>query len=396
MQKCSLCGGRVVNGRCEDCGLPIPPEHSYTLRGESAHYHRVNGEDVLHRVRPAGNRPKVEGYDDEERTAHVHESGTDRHNAPRPAVRTARVEHHIEAPSKRRRSANVAWLIIVVALFLILPMLQVLLQREIGSSVSEPVPEFTEEQAIEADSNAYDDLRPLVSAGGTDWDGDLPAGLYVVGQDLPAGTYTIKCAEDGTSMEMHLVNDACGVEILREADDADQRCGVYAQTRVLQADERDEQADTGGDRGLDSSRDSVEDHLAKTRDGQQDEDNAVNQDENQRVCVAQAEGEADSVDKKCVQTHAGGLRQREVREKTDQNRADDGGNRGCDVDRAVADSAEAGEHTGVDHQNVGHCHEGRYTGHDLGAHGRAVFLHFKEIAHVGKPSFLFSRAGKSF
>ena len=43
------------------------------------------------------------------------------------------------------------------------------------------------------------------------WDGDLPARLYVVGQDLPAGTYTIKCAEDGTSMEMHLVNDACGV-----------------------------------------------------------------------------------------------------------------------------------------------------------------------------------------
>lgn len=90
MQKCSLCGGRVVNGRCEDCGLPIPPEHSYTLRGESAHYHRVNGEDVPHRVRPAGNRPKVEGYDDEERTAHVHESGTDRHNAPRPAVPMSR------------------------------------------------------------------------------------------------------------------------------------------------------------------------------------------------------------------------------------------------------------------------------------------------------------------
>ena len=25
MQKCSLCGGRVVNGRCEECGMPIPP-----------------------------------------------------------------------------------------------------------------------------------------------------------------------------------------------------------------------------------------------------------------------------------------------------------------------------------------------------------------------------------
>ena len=216
MQKCSLCGGRVVNGRCEDCGLPIPPEHSYTLRGESAHYHRVNGEDVLHRVRPAGNRPKVEGYDDEERTAHVHESGTDRHNAPRPAVRTARVEHHIEAPSRRRRSANVAWLIIVVALFLILPMLQVLLQREIGSSVSEPVPEFSEEQAIEADSNAYDDLRGTVPAAGADWDGDLTAGLYTVGQDLPEGTYTIQCAESNTSIDLHIVSDEYGVEIYED------------------------------------------------------------------------------------------------------------------------------------------------------------------------------------
>ena len=216
MQKCSLCGGRVVHGRCEDCGMPIPPEHTYTLRGESAHYHRVNGEDVLHRVRPTGSRPKVEGYDDEERTAHVHESGTDRHNAPRPAVRTARVEHHIEAPSRRRRSANAAWIIIVVALFLILPMLQVLLQREIGSSVSEPVPEFSEEQAIEADSNAYDDLRGTVPAAGADWDGDLTAGLYTVGQDLPEGTYTIQCAESNTSIDLHIVSDEYGVEIYED------------------------------------------------------------------------------------------------------------------------------------------------------------------------------------
>ena len=216
MQKCSLCGGRVVNGRCEECGMPIPPEHTYTLRGESAHYHRVNGEDVLHRVRPTGSRPKVEGYDDEERTAHVHESGTDRHNAPRPAVRTARVEHHIEAPSRRRRSANAAWIIIVVALFLILPMLQVLLQRKIGSSVSEPVPEFSEEQAIEADSNAYDDLRGTVPAAGADWDGDLTAGLYTVGQDLPEGTYTIQCAESNTSIDLHIVSDEYGVEIYED------------------------------------------------------------------------------------------------------------------------------------------------------------------------------------
>ena len=151
--------------------------------------------------------------------------------------------------------------------------------------------------------------------------------------------------------------------------------------RVLEADEGDEQADTGGDGRLDGCRDGIEDHLAKAGDGKQNENDAVNEDENKTVRVAQAEGEADGVDKKCVQTHAGGLRQREVREKTDQNRADDGGNRGCDVDRAVAHGAEACEHAGIDHQNVGHCHEGGHTGHNLGAHGRAVFLHFKVVAH---------------
>ena len=53
MQKCSLCGGKVVNGRCEECGLPIPPENRYVLRSETAHTHEVNGEKILYRVRQA-------------------------------------------------------------------------------------------------------------------------------------------------------------------------------------------------------------------------------------------------------------------------------------------------------------------------------------------------------
>lgn len=56
MQKCSLCGGKVVNGRCEDCGMPIPPENRYTLRSETVHTHEVNGEKILHRVRQMPDR----------------------------------------------------------------------------------------------------------------------------------------------------------------------------------------------------------------------------------------------------------------------------------------------------------------------------------------------------
>lgn len=208
MQKCSLCGGRVVNGRCEECGMPIPPEHTYTLRGESAHYHRVNGEDVLHRVRPTGSRPKVDGYDEEERTAHVHESGSDRHAAPRAVVRTARRAGIRTA----KRTGAAAWSILTTALFLLLPALYLLLQRSTFPGTHESALP-AEEQVTEADSNAYDDLRGTVPAAGADWDGDLTAGLYTVGQDLPEGTYTIQCAESNTSIDLHIVSDEHGVEI---------------------------------------------------------------------------------------------------------------------------------------------------------------------------------------
>lgn len=167
--------------------------------GESAHYHRVNGEDVLHRVRPTGSRPKVDGYDEEERTAHVHESGSDRHEAPRAVVRTA------------KRTGTAAWSLITVALFLLLPALYLLLQRSTVTPVPEP-----EEQVTEAYSNAYDDLRGTVPAAGADWDGDLTAGLYTVGQDLPEGTYTIQCAESNTSIDLHIVSDEYGVEIYED------------------------------------------------------------------------------------------------------------------------------------------------------------------------------------
>lgn len=211
MQKCSLCGGRVINGRCEDCGLPIPPERRDTLRGESAHYHRVNDEDVLHRVRPRGSRPAVSGYAEEERTAHLHDSGTDRHEAPRPMVRTARRAGLRTA----KRTGTAVWSILITALFLLLPALYLLLQRSTSTSTHvSALP--AEEQVTEADSNAYDDLRGTVPAAGADWDGSLTAGLYTVGQDLPEGTYTIQCAESNTSIDLHIVSDEYGVEIYED------------------------------------------------------------------------------------------------------------------------------------------------------------------------------------
>ena len=64
---------------------------------------------------------------------------------------------------------------------------------------------------------------------------------------------------------------------LREADDADQRCGVYAQAGVLQADERDEQADADRNALLERERNGVEDRLTHIGQRQDDKDQTLDE-----------------------------------------------------------------------------------------------------------------------
>ena len=157
---------------------------------------------------------------------------------------------------------------------------------------------------------------------------------------------------------------------------------VHDDAGVLKAEEGDKQTDTGGDRRLDRRGDGVEDEAAQAGDGQQDENNAVRQHEKQRVGVAEAETEADRVDKKGVEAHAARLRKRQVGQQTDEQRADDGGERRGDIDRAVAHVAEAREHAGIDHEDIRHRHEDRHAGDDLGPHIRAVFGKLKSLFHL--------------
>ena len=164
---------------------------------------------------------------------------------------------------------------------------------------------------------------------------------------------------------------------------------VHDDARVLQTDERDEQADTGGDGHLDGVGDGVEDEFAQAGDGQQDEDDAVKQHQHEGIGVAQTHADADGIDKVGVEAHAGGLREGEVRQKADEQRADHGGDRRCDIHRTVADAEDIravaegiGKHTGVDHQNIGHRHERGDARHDLGLDGRTMFFYLKETFHL--------------
>ena len=165
---------------------------------------------------------------------------------------------------------------------------------------------------------------------------------------------------------------------------------------ILQADEGDEQADTGGDGRLDLVGDGVEDDLAQTGNGQQHEDDAVKQHQHQGVGIAQAQAHTHGVDKIGVQAHSGGLRQRQIGQQADEQGAHHGGNGGGHINGPVADAQHIGavakgvrEHTGIDHQNVGHGHKGGDTGHDLRPDGGALFGYMEEAIHKLSPFISF-------
>lgn len=166
--------------------------------------------------------------------------------------------------------------------------------------------------------------------------------------------------------------DACGVEILREADDADQRCGVHAQTGVLQADEGDEQTDTNRNTLFERQRNGIEDGLTDVGERQDDKDQALNEYGQQSDLPAVAVACNNGVRHEGVQTHAGRERERQVCHKRHAQRAQAGCQSGCQQYRGGIHTGGA-EYARVYGKDVRHGHKGSDTGHDLGLDCGFVF-----------------------
>ena len=183
-----------------------------------------------------------------------------------------------------------------------------------------------------------------------------------------------------TSMGMMVPQVALPVQV--ERSQTHQRGAVHHDTGVLETQEGDKQADTGGDGHTDGRGDGIKNLLAQAGDGQQNENDAVGQDQDQGVGIAEAQVETDGVDEIGVEPHAGGLRQGQVGQQTDEHRAEDGGDGRSNVHGVVGDLAfQLGKHAGIDHKDIGHGHKGGEAGDKLGADCGAVLLQFKELFH---------------
>ena len=105
------------------------------------------------------------------------------------------------------------------------------------------------------------------------------------------------------------------------------QCGgiIHDDAAALQADERDEQTDTGSDRLSQRQRQGVHNRLADTRQSQDYEYYTFNKDSGQRELPAIAHSEADRVAEEGVQSHTRGKGERKLGVESHHEGREDGG-----------------------------------------------------------------------
>lgn len=105
--KCSFCGGDVVDGRCQDCGMPYAAERRYTLRSEGENAHPAAGEETPRRRAPAYDRPQAKRAS----------------QRPKGSYAARREQQLREEKVKRGTVSVIVWMVLAVLALQIIPML---------------------------------------------------------------------------------------------------------------------------------------------------------------------------------------------------------------------------------------------------------------------------------
>ena len=165
-----------------------------------------------------------------------------------------------------------------------------------------------------------------------------------------------------------------------EAEQPHQRRRVHDDFCVLQADEADEEANADRNRNLERFGNGVENGFAHIGEREGNKNDAFHKNRSQRHLPTVSHANHDGIGKIGVQSHACRQHKWQVGERRHAERCKRAGKRGGGKDGAGVHAGGA-ENVGIDGEDIGHGHECRHAGNDLGAYVGAVFLEFEELFH---------------
>lgn len=231
--QCILCGGKLQGGVCTECGLDNRKSdkmyrnvlnHSECKEQELTHVHEDNVEDMS---------SETEGKRESDEKAEKHHQFA---AAAQKAAETFRLSQSPSRPYTARRfsartsgNKNTA-LMIAGALFVIGLGCYSAISNEEDSFTDnanypvygegEDAPDFDSEEDFNWDYdenyNPYEGIEEELEEVGEHWEQQLPAGVYVVGVDIPEGEYTLN-GQEGSSFGVFdkthgvFVNESFGV-----------------------------------------------------------------------------------------------------------------------------------------------------------------------------------------
>lgn len=231
---CELCGGKVVNGRCTDCGMDYSRMKNRYHLNENCSDYDLNARDIndgyeksLKSKGERANAPKEKTVLNGRASVKPNVSRPQREKDVQKAFETvqanvsslgksaARRAQTMSQPADRKKQGGLKKaLIIIFLVFVLFNSLGEIISSIMDSNSSSYEPVYSEPvySESEEDLESSQNLPQLPAAGDT-VDFDLqPYACYVVGVDIPEGTYTLTNMDKEYSGTVYMENETYDID----------------------------------------------------------------------------------------------------------------------------------------------------------------------------------------
>ena len=209
MERCELCDGRIVNDRCQDCGMDYSRRRVRYQLNVTSH---ADDAAAVRKVMQAGQR-KTAGQNQRAGSKNLRKQAaaaagrkvTAEEIRKRKADYKKRHKYYHETFGKEKKKKNRIAVIVVVVIFAAVWIVNVMEDRAMREDTSQNADSWYSSSSYSSSSEVYefDDIDDTsvptpaaMPAEGESYSVELSPGRYVGGQQLPVGTYEISLASD--------------------------------------------------------------------------------------------------------------------------------------------------------------------------------------------------------